>query len=95
MSCESALLPIGPMARRLRVPVRWLRAEAEAGRIPHVRAERVLLFDPEAVERVLLERAQRPATQAVIRSADPPRLDSEPNETGGPGPAARFDFSTR
>lgn len=53
------LLPVGPMARRLRVPVRWLRAEAEAGRLPHVKAERQFLFDPETVERVLLERAQR------------------------------------
>ena len=52
------LLPIGPMARRLRVSVRWLRSEAEAGRLPHVKAERQYLFDPEAVERVLLERAQ-------------------------------------
>ena len=52
------LLPIGPMARRLRVPVKWLRTEAEAGRVPHVKAERVYLFDPDAVERVLIERAQ-------------------------------------
>ena len=44
---------------RLRVPVKWLRAEAEAGRVPHLKAGKALLFDPEAVERVLLERAQR------------------------------------
>ena len=35
--------------------------EAESGRIPHVKAERVLLFDPEAVEAVLLE--ARPVRQ--------------------------------
>ena len=58
MLTTSKLLPAGPMARRLRVPVRWLRAEAEAGRLPHVKAERQFLFDPETVERVLLERAQ-------------------------------------
>jgi len=46
------------MARLLRVPVRWLRMEAEAGRVPHIRADRAFLFDPDAVERVLLERAQ-------------------------------------
>ena len=51
--CRSDLWP-----ERLRVPVRWLRAEAEAGRVPHVQAERVLLFDPETVERVLVERAK-------------------------------------
>jgi excisionase family DNA binding protein len=51
------LLNLGPMARRLRVTTSWLRAEADAGRIPHVKAGRAYLFDPEAVEKVLLERA--------------------------------------
>jgi hypothetical protein len=58
MITQTPLLQVGPMARRLRVPVRWLRSEAEAGRIPHVQAERVLLFDPATVERVLVERAK-------------------------------------
>lgn len=62
------LLPTGPMARRLRVPVRWLRAEAEAGRIPHVKAETVFLFDPETVERVLLERAQKEMVAPTCRT---------------------------
>jgi len=53
------LLLIGPTARRLRVPVKWLREEAEAGRIPHLKADKALLFDPEAVESVLLERARQ------------------------------------
>lgn len=52
------LLPVGPMARRLRVPVQWLRAEAEAGRIPHLRAGKAFLFDPATVEQVLIERAR-------------------------------------
>lgn len=60
MVSQSKLLPVGPMARRLRVSVKWLRAEADAGRLPHVRADRAFLFDPDAVERVLLERAQEP-----------------------------------
>ncbi len=47
------------MARRLRVRVRWLRAEAAAGRLPHVRADDQYLFDPAVVEQVLIERAQR------------------------------------
>jgi hypothetical protein len=58
VTAENNLLTAGPMARRLRVPVRWLRAEAEAGRIPHVKAERVLLFDPLTVQAVLLERCR-------------------------------------
>ena len=56
---HSKLLAVGPMARRLRVPVRWLRAEAELNRLPHVKAERQLLFDPEAVEQVLISRARQ------------------------------------
>jgi hypothetical protein len=47
------------MARQLRVSVGWLRAEAEAGRIPHLKADKVLLFDPETVERILLARARK------------------------------------
>ena len=38
------------MARHLRVSVKWLRAEAEAGRVPHLKADKVLLFDPATVE---------------------------------------------
>lgn len=56
---EPRLLHIGPMARLLRLQVAWLRAEAEAGRIPHLKAGNSLLFDAETVERVLLERARK------------------------------------
>ena len=53
------------MARRLHVPVQWLREQAEAGNIPHLKAGRALLFDPEAVERVLLQLA-RGGGKAVV-----------------------------
>lgn len=59
MDAGASLLPLGPMARRLRVTQAWLRDEAEAGRIPHLKAGQRLLFDPETVERVLLERARQ------------------------------------
>ena len=62
MSNERKLLPTGPMARRLRVPVGWLRQEAEARRVPALRAGRVFLFDPNAVEIALLERAGKGET---------------------------------
>ncbi len=70
MIAAPKLLPIGPMARRLRVSVRWLRHEAEAGRLPHVKADRTFLFDPDAVERVLLERAQETHETVPAREAD-------------------------
>lgn len=55
------LLPAGQMARYLRVPVRWLREEAESGRVPCLKADRAILFDPEAVECALLARARQGA----------------------------------
>lgn len=45
------------MATRAGVPRGWLRAEAEAGRVPHLRAGERLLFRAALVERVLLARA--------------------------------------
>jgi hypothetical protein len=62
-STSTRPLPLNVVARRLRVPVRWLRAEAEAGRIPALRADSQFLCDPEAVEAVLLKRARRPAVR--------------------------------
>lgn len=60
------LLTDSQMARILRVSLRWLRAEAEAGRIPAVKAERRFLFNRTAVERTLTDRAaQERSTEAT------------------------------
>jgi hypothetical protein len=56
-----SLLPLNVAARKLRVPFKWLRAEAEAGRIPCLRTDKQFMCDLEAVEAALLERARRPA----------------------------------
>lgn len=55
MGMNKTPLHLGAMARRLRVPSTWLRAEAEAGRIPHLRAGSAFLFDPEVVERIVFD----------------------------------------
>ena len=55
---DRQLIPLNAMARRLRVTVSWLRGEAEAGRIPHIKADRAILVCPEAVEESLLKRAR-------------------------------------
>jgi hypothetical protein len=47
------------MARRLGVSVKWLRAEAERGSLPHVKTDRGMLFDASTVEALLLARAKR------------------------------------
>jgi hypothetical protein len=59
MSTASQLVPIRLAARWLHVPLKWLRAEAEAGRIPCLRADKAILCDPAAVEAALLERARQ------------------------------------
>jgi hypothetical protein len=59
METSTRLLPLNIVARRLRVPVRWLRAEAQAGRIPCLRADNRFLCDLAAVEAVLLDRARK------------------------------------
>ena len=57
MSGSETFTHLRPAARRLGVPVAWLRREAEAGTVPALRVGRRLMIDVEAVERVLLERA--------------------------------------
>lgn len=55
---ETQLLCTAQMlARRLGLPRKWLVDEANAGRLPALRAERKLVFNLEAVRRVLAERA--------------------------------------
>jgi excisionase family DNA binding protein len=56
----SPLLSLTRLARRLGVPSSWLRQEADAGRIPCLRAGKRLLFNAQAVEEALLEKAGKP-----------------------------------
>jgi len=55
------------LARILRVSVRWLRAEAEAGRLPCVRAERRFLFNHDVIVRLLADRASTETIGEVSR----------------------------
>jgi hypothetical protein len=52
-----APLRLHTLAIAVGLPQDWLRAEAEAGRIPCLKAGNVLLFNRAAVERALLELA--------------------------------------
>ena len=56
---EPKVVGLGAAARLLGVPAKWLRSEAEAGRLPHLKAGDVLLFDPKVVERIVLERLRQ------------------------------------
>lgn len=58
---ENKLFTLRDLANRFKrfgLSIAWLKAEAEAGRIPCFKAGRKLLFDPEAVEQSLLQRAR-------------------------------------
>lgn len=53
-----AFVSLRRAASRIGVPIAWLKAEAEADRVPHLRVSRRLMFNVAEVERVLLDRAQ-------------------------------------
>lgn len=56
---NETFIPVKHAAVRLGVPAAWLRAEALANRIPCLVAGRRILVNPQAVARVLLDRAHR------------------------------------
>ena len=43
---ESPLLDVRAVAQRLNVPVSWVYATAEAGKLPHIKLGRYLRFVP-------------------------------------------------
>jgi predicted DNA-binding transcriptional regulator AlpA len=77
------LLQLSDMASRARVSGTWLRDEAEAGRIPCLRAGDCLLFHPPTVERILVERASGLAAGAggaETRTAKPSEESPGPRD---------------
>ena len=67
------LKSLSGLARELKLPIHWLKAETDAGRIPCLRAGRKRLFNIEAVLKVLAERAAQPQHISEIL---PDTLDS-------------------
>jgi excisionase family DNA binding protein len=53
------LLSLPALAEALNLPEEWIKAEAEAGRIPHLRIGKRYRFNSEAVIRTLAERAAK------------------------------------
>jgi len=58
---NNSFVPLKVAAARLGVPAAWLSNEADADRIPFLRVGRRRMFNVEAVEGVLLERAAQGA----------------------------------
>jgi hypothetical protein len=73
MLSEHDLLTLRAAARQLRIPADWLRAEAESGRVPALRAHDELLFHFPTVVQVLGERA---AQRSDAPPAAPPASTS-------------------
>ena len=53
----SELLSLPRMARRVGVTQRWLQDQADAGRVPCLKADRRYLFNPSAVQEALASQA--------------------------------------
>jgi excisionase family DNA binding protein len=56
---DSSPIGVAELAARLRLPIRWIKAEAKAGRLPHLRAGRHWLFNKQALLTHLTDRASR------------------------------------
>ncbi len=54
---NAQLLSLPALAEALKLPERWIKAEADAGRIPHLRIGRRYRFNRETVVAVLAQRA--------------------------------------
>lgn len=73
---EPELLPLSRMANYLYVPRSWLRAEAEAGRIPHLKAGKHFLFDKDTVTALFIKRAQTEIEDVRLMPLEQPDDDS-------------------
>ena len=60
----SELLTLRRMARRLGLPQQWLREQAEAGKVPCLRAGRRYLFNPVALQSALADAAAATRSEA-------------------------------
>jgi excisionase family DNA binding protein len=64
---ERTFIPLFRMASLAGVPETWLRAEVDAGRLPHLRTGRRILVNRDEIERALMARA---AQAAPVKEAD-------------------------
>ena len=53
---STTYIPLTVLSEQAGLPAAWLKAEADAGRIPCLRAGRRLMFDAEAVKKALADR---------------------------------------
>ncbi len=88
---SNALVLINRAARSLHVPLWWLRAEALAGRIPHLHAGGRFLVHVPTIERLLIERATD--TGAGSAASDASAVGEEERRHQVSGDVAREMFA--
>jgi len=97
MKSDEQLVSLATLSRKLGIPIAWLCREVSQGRLPHLRAQRTLLFDVGAVVECLRKRAAQnppgiePAAEKRTQGDNPQgkkgekneiTADSQPEETG-------------
>lgn len=55
---DAILLTLSQLSERTGLPAAWLRREADAGRLPCIRAGRLCMFDLAAVMKALAQRQE-------------------------------------
>jgi excisionase family DNA binding protein len=55
---ETLVLSARQIAKQFGVPLEWVRGQAKAGNLPHLKAGRRLLFNPSAVAEALARMAR-------------------------------------
>jgi len=67
MMRDTLLLSLAPMAEKIGVPVNWLRAEAEAGRVPSIMVHNRRMFIASTVESALAKlAAEQPDDRKLV-----------------------------
>ncbi len=61
---DTQYLRLDELARATRLPITWLRREADAGRLPCIRAGRQRMFDLGAVRQALADRQEKEGARA-------------------------------
>ncbi len=59
MGMETKYLRVDELARATRLPAAWLKREADAGRLPCIRAGRLRMFDLVTVLKALADRHEK------------------------------------
>jgi hypothetical protein len=65
---DETFVPLHIAATKNGVPVAWLKAEAEAKRVPFLKAGKRFLFNCDSLKRALLERADATTCAEVVNA---------------------------